>query len=169
MEIKKVCTFNSYICNAVDLLKLINKPMKTRKFSFTIKTILCFVLIVFFKSGISQHIFSFESILNKKPILKMVSSDLKKYRLQIIYTQITRDNDGKPSFKNYTYQLDSTNYFYCASLVKLPCSILALEKAKKIGQGRHRIKTLRKKYKKHHSIRLKHAKQISKTTRRYLH
>jgi len=133
MEIKKVCTFNSYICNAVDLLKLINKPMKTRKFSFTIKTILCFVLIVFFKSGISQHIFSFESILNKKPILKMVSSDLKKYRLQIIYTQITRDNDGKPSFKNYTYQLDSTNYFYCASLVKLPCSILALEKLNELN------------------------------------
>jgi hypothetical protein len=85
-----------------------------------------------YKNDFSQHVFSFESILNKKPILKMVNSDLKKYRLQIIYTQITRDIDGKPSFKNYTYQLDSANYFYCASLVKLPCSILALEKTKKL-------------------------------------
>lgn len=80
----------------------------------------------------SQANFSFDSILNRKPILKTVFSNYKKYKLQIIYTQITRDANGKPSFKNYTYQLDSSNYFYCASLVKLPCSILALEKVKKL-------------------------------------
>jgi hypothetical protein len=72
--------------------------------------------------------FSFDSILSKKPILKSVNADFKKYRLQIIYTQITRDSKGFPTFKNYSYHVDSTNYFYCASLVKLPCSILALEK-----------------------------------------
>ncbi len=76
--------------------------------------------------------FSFDSILNQKPILKKVSADLKKYRLQIIYTQITREADGTPTFKNYNYHVDSSNYFYCASLVKLPCSILALEKTKKL-------------------------------------
>ena len=38
----------------------------------------------------------------------------------------------------------------------------------KMGQGR-RKKTLRKKYKKRNSRRLKHAKQTNKTTRRYLH
>jgi hypothetical protein len=123
----------------VDLLKLINKPVKTRKDLFTIKTILCFVLIVFFKSGISQHIFSFDSILNKKPILKMVSSGFKKYKLQIIYTQIIRGNDGTPSFKNFTYHLDSANYFYCASLVKLPCSILALEKLNELNIDKNTI------------------------------
>ena len=79
----------------------------------------------------AQTKFSFDSIQNKKPILKTVFDNHKKYRLQIIYTQIKRDASGKLSFKNYTYQLDSSNYFYCASLVKLPCSILALEKAKK--------------------------------------
>ena len=82
--------------------------------------------ILFSKEIIAQ--FSFDSILNKKPILKTVNADFKKYRLQIIYTQITRDSKGVPSFKNYTYHVDSSNYFYCASLVKLPCSILALEK-----------------------------------------
>lgn len=80
----------------------------------------------------SQVNFSFDSILKRKPILKTVFSNYKKYKLQIIYTQITRDANGKPSFKNYTYHLDSSNYFYCASLVKLPCSILALEKTKKL-------------------------------------
>lgn len=91
------------------------------------------MLLLSIKVGISQSVFSFDSVLNKKPILKGVNSDLKKYRLQIIYTQITRDSIGKPSFKNYTYQLDSTNYFYCASLVKLPCSILALEKLNELN------------------------------------
>mgnify|MGYP001166938636 FL=1 len=85
-----------------------------------------------FSSSFSQVDFSFDSIRLKKPILKTVFDKHKKYRLQIIYTQIKRDTNGKPSFKNYTYQIDSSNYFYCASLVKLPCSILALEKAKKL-------------------------------------
>ncbi len=94
------------------------------KFKFAIGLILLFSNVVFGQA------FSFDSILKQKPILKKVNANLKKYRLQIIYTQIERDAEGKPSFKTYTYHLDSTNYFYCASLVKLPCSILALEKTK---------------------------------------
>ena len=76
--------------------------------------------------------FSFESILNSAPILQKVNADPKKYRLQIIYTQINRDKEGKPTFKNYNYLVDSSNYFYCASLVKLPCAIVALEKMKEL-------------------------------------
>ena len=87
-------------------------------------------LILLFSNFVFGQTFSFDSILKQKPILQKVNSDLKKYRLQIIYTQIKRDAEGKPSFKTYTYHLDSSNYFYCASLVKLPCSILALEKTK---------------------------------------
>ena len=96
------------------------------------KILLIVSLLLSFQFGKSQADFSFDSILNKKPILKTVNADLKKYRLQIIYTQITRDDKGMPRFKNYTYHLDSTNYFYCASLVKLPCAILALEKTKNL-------------------------------------
>ena len=65
---------------------------------------------------------------------------------------------------NNSSSFDLTELIY-TQLLKL----IALEKAKKLGQGRHRKKTLRKKYKKHHSRRLKHAKQTNKTTRRYLH
>ncbi|MES2763323.1 MAG: serine hydrolase [Bacteroidota bacterium] len=95
--------------------------------------ILCIILIMLCSfMSFSQTKFSFESIRNNKPILKKVFDNSKKYKIQIIYTQITRDAEGKPSFKNFTYNLDSSNYFYCASLVKLPCSILALEKTKKL-------------------------------------
>ena len=84
-------------------------------------------VIAFFETSYSQN-FTFDSIIKNKAILRTVFNDHKKFKLQIIYTQITRDKEGKASFKEYTYSLDSTNYFYCASLVKLPCSILALEK-----------------------------------------
>lgn len=76
--------------------------------------------------------FPFDSILKTKAILKNVNANSKKYRLQIIYTQIGRSDDGKPSFTNYYYLVDSAAYFYPASLVKLPVSILALEKTKKL-------------------------------------
>lgn len=106
--------------------------MKTNQYKNAIPTILIGILLFFKLSGISQNAFVFDSILNKKPILKKVNTGLKKYRLQIIYTQITRDNNGIPTFIDYEYHVDSSNYFYCASLVKLPCSILALEKTKRL-------------------------------------
>ena len=56
----------------------------------------------------------------------------KKYKIQIIYTQITRDKNNQPGFKNYYWNVDSNRFFYPASLVKLPLSIMALEKINKL-------------------------------------
>ncbi len=50
------------------------------------------------------------------------------YELQIMYTQIDRDAAGHPHFTTFRYQVDSTRYFYPASMVKLPLALLALEK-----------------------------------------
>ena len=50
------------------------------------------------------------------------------YRLQIIYTQINRDKNNIPHFKEFTYHLNSKQYFYPASTVKMPIAFLALEK-----------------------------------------
>ena len=91
------------------------------------KLIYFFSCLIISTSLFSQQVL-FDSILNTKSILKTVSTDARTFGLQIIYTQIKRDSLGIPTFKNFTYHLDSTNYFYPASLVKLPCSILALEK-----------------------------------------
>ena len=103
------------------------------------KTLTLIIIIFTFEISFSQGVFLFDSILNSKPILKKVHADPKKYRLQIIYTQIKRDGNGKPIFKNFTYLVDSTNYFYCASLVKLPCSIIALEKLKELKVAKETI------------------------------
>ena len=51
-----------------------------------------------------------------------------KYKIQIIYTRIDRDEKNRPHFTEYRYRVNPANYFYCASLVKLPCAALALEK-----------------------------------------
>ncbi len=54
------------------------------------------------------------------------------HKVQIIYTKIDRDKRNKPSFTTYTYNLDDSLYFYPASTVKLPASILALEKLNRL-------------------------------------
>jgi len=76
---------------------------------------------------------------NKKqdPILKALNSDataiktvmanLDDFEVQIKLSLITKNNDTT-LFEDYEFQVDSTNYFYPASTVKFPASILTLEK-----------------------------------------
>src|ERR1700751_3760048 len=96
-----------------------------------------FFLFIFF----SIHCFSQKTSKYLDSLLKVnlpqyvnVFSDHKKYRLQIIYTQITRDKNNKPSFKNYYWRADSSQFFYPASLVKLPVSIIAIEKLNELKE-----------------------------------
>lgn len=51
-----------------------------------------------------------------------------KNEVQIIYTQVNRDQKNKPNFKTFSYNLNPTRYFYPASTVKLAGVIFALEK-----------------------------------------
>lgn len=65
---------------------------------------------------------------NKDSLFREVVDHPEKYRLQIIYTQIDRDEDNHPSFRDYYFNVDSTLYFNPASTVKLPLALLSLEK-----------------------------------------
>ncbi|WP_211229838.1 serine hydrolase [Olivibacter sitiensis] len=65
---------------------------------------------------------------NQHPIFQKVINAPEKYKVQIIYTQIDRDENNIPYFKNHNFYLDSTHYFNPASTVKLPAALLALEK-----------------------------------------
>ena len=77
---------------------------------------------------------SLEALLEARPDdFGTVMQDPGKYRLQIIYTQIDRDENNLPSFTSYTYRLDDTEYFYPASTVKLPTALLALEKINELA------------------------------------
>src|ERR1035438_2478540 len=56
-----------------------------------------------------------------------------KYRLQIIYIRIDRDKDNVPHFTQFSFNNNPELFFYCASTVKLPASMLALEKIEKLN------------------------------------
>jgi hypothetical protein len=70
-----------------------------------------------------------EKLMQQKPdqFGKMLAHP-NDYRLQIIYTQIDRDKNNIPHFKEYAYHLNPKEYFYPASTVKMPLAFLALEK-----------------------------------------
>ncbi len=53
--------------------------------------------------------------------------------VQILYTQIDRDENNKPHFTSYSYRLNANHYFYPASTVKLPTAIFALEKLNELN------------------------------------
>lgn len=57
----------------------------------------------------------------------------QKYRVQIIYTQIDRDEKNIPKFTSFQYRLNNNEYFYPASTVKFPACLLALEKVNQLN------------------------------------
>lgn len=67
-------------------------------------------------------------------VSKQVLKDPTTYRLQIIYTQINRDKQNKPSFKNYYFNYDADSYYNPASMVKMPLAFLSLEKLNELHQ-----------------------------------
>jgi hypothetical protein len=56
----------------------------------------------------------------------------QKNEIQIMYTQVNRDKNNKPTFKSFSYNLDPQHYFYPASTVKLAAVIFALEKVNEL-------------------------------------
>ena len=54
------------------------------------------------------------------------------FRLQIIYTQINRSADNQPGFNPFYLNVDSLNYFYPASTVKMPVALLALQRLQEL-------------------------------------
>lgn len=96
------------------------------------KVYLLFVLIIFtFTMSSAQKInadFLPKLLATKPEQFKELTENSDKYRLQILYTQIDRDKKNNPKFTTFGYRINNTEYFYPASTVKLPASVLALEK-----------------------------------------
>jgi len=74
-----------------------------------------------------------ENLLKQSPqyfdhILKYKDS----FRVQIIYTQINRTKGNKPVFKTYYFNVNTRQYFYPASTVKMPVALLSLQWLKEL-------------------------------------
>ena len=68
-----------------------------------------------------------DSLVRASPGLAPVLADPEK-RVQVIYTQVDRQKNNKPTFTNYYFHVQPDRYFYPASTVKLPTAILALQR-----------------------------------------
>jgi hypothetical protein len=89
-----------------------------------------FLLIVLFSEHVSAQVKDpLDSLLraDTSALIKKILANPDKYRVQIIYSQIDYSTKN-PTIKDYSFRLRPEEYFYPASLVKLPLSALALER-----------------------------------------
>lgn len=91
------------------------------------KLIYLLACLVWISSCQTKESKPFYSDLDQYPVLKKVLEDSSKYQVQILYTQIDRNEHGNPLFSEHSFNLDDNRYFYPASTVKLPIALLALE------------------------------------------
>mgnify|MGYP003582764897 CR=1 FL=1 len=74
-----------------------------------------------------------KKLLESKPeLFSGVLNHPNKNEIQIMYTQVNRDKNNKPSFKTFSYRINPKHYFYPASTVKLAAVIFALEKVNEL-------------------------------------
>lgn len=109
-----------------------------------------------------------KKILQKEPAkFKTVLQNEDKYRLQIIYTQIDRNKDNKPKLTTYNYRVKNDEYFYPASIVKLPLAIFALEKINNLktdGLSKNTVLSIETS----HSCQTSVKKELNKTIEEYI-
>lgn len=86
--------------------------------------------ILFYSESIGQvNTQLLESLMKQRPDqFAEILNNPNEYRVQLFYTQIDRDVNNIPHFKEYSYRLNPQEYFYPASTVKMPLAILALDK-----------------------------------------
>lgn len=95
--------------------------------------LITFSLCLAFLPNLSAQKNTLRLILEKQgPWMDSILNKVDRYQVQIIYTQIDRDVNNLPTFRSYTYNLDTNQYYYPASAVKMPVAFLALEKLNQI-------------------------------------
>jgi len=76
---------------------------------------------------------SFEKLLSSDLRLLPYLADRDSLMIQVIYSQIDRDRQNRPTFRDYYFNVNPARYFYPASTVKFPTALLALEKLEQLG------------------------------------
>ena len=74
-------------------------------------------------------------ILEKSKNLRPILKNTEQWEIQVIYTQIDRDEANKPTFTTFYLNHNPTKYFYPASTVKFPAVVLALEKINQVSNS----------------------------------
>lgn len=70
-----------------------------------------------------------ENLLSQYPqYFDTILANRKRYNVQVIYSQVNRGANGMPALTHHYFNVDSSAYFYPASTVKFPVSLLALQR-----------------------------------------
>ena len=69
-----------------------------------------------------------KSVLKEDEFLRKILKDKDSYELQILYTEVSKNSVGQAEFSDFQFQVNDEKYFYPASTIKLPITILALSK-----------------------------------------
>ncbi|RPD99879.1 hypothetical protein EGM88_01025 [Aureibaculum marinum] len=69
-----------------------------------------------------------KALSSKNDKIRRVMDSLEQHEVQILFTEVSKGISKEPTFKDYQFQVNDSNYFYPASTVKFPIAILALEK-----------------------------------------
>ena len=95
-----------------------------------IKYLILFLSVLLMTCSESKNSSLLESIvLSLESDFDGIISNPKNHRLQVLFTQIDRDENNSPSFTTHSFRLRPKEYFYPASTTKFPIAVLALEKA----------------------------------------
>ena len=60
--------------------------------------------------------------------LRKILKDKDDYEIQILYTEVSKNSVGQTELSDFQFQVNDEKYFYPASTIKLPITILALSK-----------------------------------------
>ena len=69
-----------------------------------------------------------KSAIKEDEFVRKIIRDKDNYEIQILYTEVSKNNLGQTEFKDFQFQLNDEKYFYPASTIKLPIAIMTLSK-----------------------------------------
>ena len=75
------------------------------------------------------------SALNEDEFTRKFVKDKEKYEIQILYTEVSKNTLGQTEFNDFQFQLNDQKYFYPASTIKLPITVMALSKINELRAG----------------------------------
>lgn len=67
-------------------------------------------------------------LLSGDPFLDFIARQKNELGVQVVYTRIDRQKNGKARFTDHYFNVNTGTYFYPASTVKFPVAVLALQK-----------------------------------------
>ena len=75
----------------------------------------------------------FETLFKQYPgVFDSVLAHRRDWNVQIIYTEVNRNNNNIPTTKSYYFNRAGARYFYPASSIKLPVALLALQRLQEL-------------------------------------